>query len=279
VIDAELLRSLILEHLKKSPQTQFSYIQTAVRDLLAKQGAFPSEDECKKNGLDYTFYRGKQLNPQDQNVIRDIVWDLIVERVLTIGSDTANTAWPFLRVTKFGESIVNNQAPHYSDPEGWIARLDSLVPSIDSVIRQYLREALEAFRRNLTFASAVMLGAASEKAVLLLLDSMAHAVKDQKRAAELQDLLDRPRLPRIFEAIQTIVDDVRKSGAMPYDVHQGAIVHLNAFFESIRVQRNDAVHPEAGRVSREKVYISLHAFPKSMQVLYRLLEWFQKHPF
>ena len=47
--------------------------------------------------------------------------------------------------------------------------LHEMVPTLDSVIEQYVSESLIAFEREALFASAVMLGAASEKRLYLFL--------------------------------------------------------------------------------------------------------------
>src|SRR5579875_2479266 len=54
------------------------------------------------------------------------------------------------------------------------------VPTVDKVISQYILEALVAFNREAPFAAAVMLGAASEKAVYLLTASLLNALKPSR---------------------------------------------------------------------------------------------------
>ena len=52
------------------------------------------------------------------------------------------------------------------------------VPTLDDVIFQYTLEALVAFNREAYFAAAVMVGAASEKAVYLLAASLLNALRN-----------------------------------------------------------------------------------------------------
>ena len=93
---------------------------------------------------------------------------------------------------------------------------------------------------------------------------------DQKRVSG----QERPNLPRIFESIQSKVDHLIEKKELPYLVHQGSSQHLISLFEMIRVHRNEAVHPNAGKVTREKIFLSIQTMPEALQVLSRLTDWF-----
>jgi hypothetical protein len=56
-------------------------------------------------------------------------------------------------------------------------------------------------------------------------------------------------------------------------VTEGTEQHLLSFFDSIRVQRNEAVHPNAALVTPSKVQLSLAAFPHACQKVYDLIGW------
>ena len=64
--------------------------------------------------------------------------------------------------------------------DGYLQFLRARMPQLDSVIEQYVAEAVTAFERQAHFAAAVMLGAASEKALYALADSMLGAIKAVK---------------------------------------------------------------------------------------------------
>lgn len=72
-------------------------------------------------------------------------------------------------------------APLPEDVDGYMSLLGRLVPNLDSVIEQYIREGLSSFERRNYFAAAVMIGAAAEKAVYLLAESVLRALTDVKR--------------------------------------------------------------------------------------------------
>lgn len=280
MIDYQVLRQLVLEALKAQPDTQLVSLTRQVERLAAHHAVFPTEDECREQGIDYSDYDEERLHPTDELNVNQIVWDFIVDRVLTLGTAqprSSSTGWPFFHLTEFGRSVVEQALPSYYDPEGYLATLESLAPKLDPVIKQYALEGLNCFRQRLFFAAAVMLGAAAEKAILLLLQAIGDAETDQRRKDEIVQLLERPSLPKIFEAIQSTLALLIKAKKIPYPVHQGSTEHILSLFEMIRVQRNDAVHPTMGEVNRTKVFVTIQALPAALEVIYRLIEWFTQN--
>src|SRR5258707_5894138 len=102
-----------------------------------------------------------------------------------------------------------------------------------------------------------MLGAASEKALYLLGNAMLPALKHQKSQQTLQQLLERRQLTKFLEFIRDTIDRNAKTIA-PSD---GAVTQVSAMFDSIRAQRNDAVHPNSAQVSPESVRFLTANFP------------------
>lgn len=58
----------------------------------------------------------------------------------------------------------------------------------------------------------------------------------------------------------------------------GALTHLSSLFEAIRVQRNDAVHPNTAAVNEDSVRLSYDAFPHATEKAETLRAWFGKNP-
>jgi len=273
MIEKKILRSLLLEYLGKTPNTAVGDSTNAVEKLVAERDLFPSKEDCKRVNEDYHFYEANCLNKADKFTINEIIWDLMIERVVTPGRDASNPNYPFFSLTDYGEKIVTQTAPHYYDPEGYMVYLKTIVPSLDSIIEQYIFESMNCFRRQLFFASAVMIGAAAEKAILLLLQAIHDSISDPSKKKKVGQLLDRPNLPEIFNTISKTLDPLIKSNTVPYNVHLGSTEHLLSLFEMIRVQRNDAIHPISGEVDRTKVFLSLQTIPVALESIYKLIEW------
>jgi hypothetical protein len=164
--------------------------------------------------------------------------------------------------------------PLPEDVDGYMRALSQLAPKLDSVILQYIREGLGSFSREMYFSAAVMLGAASEKEIYLLGQSLAKALKDKDKRKQLDGLLEGRSLYRLLESIrQHIAICSKLRGAF-----DGAESHLLSLFEAIRVQRNDAVHPNTANVVEDGVRLSYDAFPRAIQKAEALRQWFDSNP-
>jgi hypothetical protein len=154
------------------------------------------------------------------------------------------------------------------------------VPTLDDVIFQYILEALEAFNREAYFAAAVMVGAASEKAVYLLAASLLNALKPSRRRATLETALNKRQLFALLDCVRKTIEDgsAGNPALIPYSVSEGAAPHLASLFEAIRVQRNDAVHPMNAVVSASSVRLMLHSFPYALNTTEKLRKWSDANP-
>lgn len=181
-------------------------------------------------------------------------------------------------VTERGQAWFNGAEPFPEEAAGYVNFLRQIVPNMDDVIEQYVKEALTAFERQAYFAAAVMLGAASEKALYLLAESMLDAFADAKKRNRLQSTLDRRKLLELFDLVRDSIDDASRAKALPYTQFEGSTTYLMSLFEAIRVQRNDAVHPMNAAVSADSVRLLIQSFPYSLRKSEELREWLANHP-
>lgn len=144
------------------------------------------------------------------------------------------------------------------------------MPNIDSVIDQYMAEALRAFNEELVFAAAVMLGAASEKALYLLADDMVGALKNSTHKQRLQSLLGDRKLNPLLLFIRDRLVSNRPATDLPLD---GVTTQLMALFDAIRTQRNDAVHPTNVQVSSDSVRLLIASLPYSLSKVEEVRLW------
>jgi len=178
--------------------------------------------------------------------------------------------WRTPRGTAWSQGID----PLPEDIDGYMWHLSKLVPTLDSVIHQYIHEGLGSFHRGMFFSAAVMLGAASEKEIYLLGQSLVGALKNPTAQAQLTKLLADRSLYRLLLAIENHVGTCAKLRG----VFDGAHAHLMSLFESIRVQRNDAVHPNTANVDEDSVRLAYDSFPKAVEKTEALRAWFQTNP-
>jgi hypothetical protein len=177
--------------------------------------------------------------------------------------------------TPRGATWAEGAEPIPEDVSGYMLRLSSVIPSLDAVIIQYIQEGLGSFARGSFFSAAVMIGAASEKEIYLLAESLAGALKDPAAQAKLTKQVNSGRsLYQLLEMIRKHLDAcIRLRGEF-----DGALAHLSSLFEAIRVQRNDAVHPSTGTVNEESVRLSYEVFPHAVEKAEQLRAWFGSNP-
>jgi len=177
--------------------------------------------------------------------------------------------------TPRGAAWADGAEPLPEDMSGYMLRLSSLVPSLDAVIIQYIGEGLGSFARDSFFSAAVMIGAACEKEIYLLADSLAGALKDPAARSKLTKQVSSGRsLYLLLEMIRKQIDACHRLRGN----FDGALAHLSSLFEAIRVQRNDAVHPNTGTVNEESVRLSYEVFPHAVEKAEKLRTWFRTNP-
>ena len=139
------------------------------------------------------------------------------------------------------------------------------------------QKGMTADQRKAYFASAVMLGAASEKTIYLLMDALHSSVSDSNEKIRIKSSIDRRTLPTMFTCISDNLERGKATKIIPYSVYEGADRHLLSFQEMIRVQRNEAVHPVLARITHQSLRLSLSVFPAACRKVYDLIEWLNKN--
>lgn len=180
-----------------------------------------------------------------------------------------------IEITQGGQDWANGVEPLPEDYNGYMKQFDA---KTDDVVLQYVSEALKTYLREAYFASAVMIGAASEKTIYLLADSMLPALKDPARQSTLQKRIDARKLEQLLKYVEQIVIEGHANRIIPIDVMGGTTRHLLSLFDSIRLQRNDAIHPMNFVVSADSVRFTLAAFPMAFERVEVLRKWCLNNP-
>ena len=213
--------------------------------------------------------------PELSNIAAEACLYLLHNRFITRPPDEAT--FPGNRndnkflVTQKGKEWASGNEPIPEDAAGFMLHLQTLIPNLDRVIKQDVQEALITYKRQAYFAAAVMLGAASEKAVYLLAEALEGPTRNLQEKKRIANARKDRGLRALLKATSTTL--LRAKKLIPHPVQEGAAEHLLSFFESIRVQRNDAVHPVAGTVNPDTVRLSISAFPLACKKVHDLAGW------
>src|SRR5690606_14177692 len=137
-IPYEELKHLVLQSLKGGTSFQFRSICNSIGVLAVRNKIITDPNPPGHQTLSYP------LQKQDENKVREIIWDLITERILTIG-DYNNDLWPWFSLTEYGEKAINSAEPIPNDPSGYLSRIKREIPNLDSIIEIYLTESIRTY--------------------------------------------------------------------------------------------------------------------------------------
>jgi len=183
-----------------------------------------------------------------------------------------------LELTKRGREWTDAQEPIPELAAEYIEALEKLVPNLDKVVREYVVEGLGSFEHDRFRAAAVMIGAASEKALYMLAEKMVDSISLPKWKRNFSIPLKRRDLPDLFSQMKNVLQHTSVLANRPFEIFDGGQDHLISLIKAVQVQRNDAVHPMNEKVSDETVRLFYLAFPHALQKIEQLRDWFSKNP-
>lgn len=265
------LKPLVLEAFKRSPQTQYVNLCNQVASIAVEKNIV-----ANLRGNSIINGGGFNLSGKDEDSVRELIWNLVVERVVTIGMNNSNPAWPWLSLTDYGLEVVKSTEPVPHDPTGYLKRIKETIPQIDQVILVYLEESLNTYNINALLSSTIALGCASEKALLLLIDSYTNSIQNIERKTKFKNDTKGRMIKRQYEEFSKCITNL--IGNMPSNISDGLNTVLLGVFEMIRNNRNDAGHPTGKSIPKEFVYANLQVFIPYCQKIYQLIDYFDNNP-
>lgn len=270
ILDYEELRPIVLDTLKEQPETQIINILNRTEGLAINKGYYKDVKEWQYMGQ----VTKHKMPSEDREKIREIINDLVVEGILGWGINEHNPGPPFLKVTRYGQVCLSHAEPQPYDPDGYLKYLKSEIPNVDGTVIMYITESLNAYLRGLTLSSTVMLGGASEKAFLLLLESFTNAISDPTKKAQFENNTKGQIKKKSDEFRKTIIQ-IRKT--LPKPLSDDLDTQLDGIFNFIRTCRNDVGHPTGRKIERSLAYANLRLFVPYCKRIYELIEHFKNN--
>ena len=242
---------------------QMGDIKTAVLDLWRREGGVAPPDPTR-------IWSG------DDN-IHEVLWDLIVQRVLTI-RDLGGHGWDAVALTDYGREVIREQRWSPYDADGYLKELAKKAPRLAKLCEMYIVEGLTCFRGGAYLATAVMLGAASEGNVLDLLERY-HAAMAKAGMPEHSGYQDKVRKARSFydkyQVFRRYFDPVRpKLPGRLVDDWEG---QMDGVLHLIRNYRNDAGHPTRTGVERMDAFRTLVLFGHYCERIEQVGDWLESN--
>ena len=227
-MDVESLAKVVFRHLKENldldpdpDDPDYSSVERLIRDL------FPEED-----------YPPPSNYPKLLEAITLLERRGLVIRSVTLSSRGTNQFDFFVYFTSVGmKSDIEDEILLLVDkPEETVRALEDSVESLDDIVRQYYLESLRAYQEGLYISSVICLGAASERAVHWLAESIGsysekyqEKIKAKRYISDLTGYLSGVT-PNIFGDDKKFVRELKEL--------------LDELGQLYRKNRNDAGHPE-----------------------------------
>ncbi|REF84744.1 hypothetical protein DES32_2858 [Methylovirgula ligni] len=263
----EEIRQVVVDVLTKREWVQYAPEQwislvRSVEDVFARRKA-PSRGR--------TLYEGSnKLHPDDAELVRDVFWDLFRQGVITLGLNESNPAWPWFRLSHFGEKILKaNDTYRFHDVTSYTSLVRDQAGDIASETMQYLEEAVAAFYADCRLSTCVMLGVAAEAEFLRVLEVAGNSSRYAAKFTSLNgDVFIGTKIKKFQKNLDSIVPELE-----PKKDFENLHTNLNFIQLVLRSARNDAGHPNGAKApTREQVFINLQLFIPFAYQLMKLRE-------
>jgi hypothetical protein len=152
----------------------------------------------------------------------------------------------------------------------------SKCPSCDPVIIRFAEEALLCYKAGALLGAAFMLGAASEKAVSLLIEIYGEAIGDDKNRESYQRRIASSKsIANRYEAFSHSFKTCKPKPTAP-EVANDLDVVLGSMFQFCRITRNEIGHPQiVPDLDKGVILANLGHFATYMQRIYKLIDFFR----
>jgi len=203
-------------------------------------------------------------------------WELArVGGVAILGDTNGNrAAFPSYVVTKRGIGILERGELSPHDQGRYVIALRKRVSAPDAIAMSYLEEAIGAWKAQLHRASAVMLGCACERLILVLAEFI-RSSNEHPYTKTLEKMLSAPRPPGIADIFTQVRDALiaaAEDRRLPGDLGKDIIDRrLSSVFEHVRLLRNTSGHPTGDEVTSEEAESGLLLFPGFHELTSRVL--------
>lgn len=213
----------------------------------------------------------------ESQLVFEMLHELTVSNILMPAADRNNAGWPWFAVTAYGREVLSRSGPPVYDYDGYMAGVRKAVPNLDAAVVHFLSESLRAFQANLYSASMVMLGCASERAVLLLIDAYIEAIDNGANQEKLRSRTSGRDISVAYDRFRESFNSTKpkiKAEALVRDFD----AHVDGIFAFIRLLRNSIAHPEGmPNITNALVYSNLQQFAYYITTVFGLIGYFRNN--
>jgi hypothetical protein len=193
--------------------------------------------------------KGTQINVNQIRGLEELV------RTMYSGQSSSSTILP-MEIERFPETIR------------------SRVPDCDVVVIRFVEEALRCFRADALLGCAFMTGAASERAIDLLMQAFGECISDATNRSKYFSKINNRGISKQFEEFSACY---RGCKSRPNDVLSRDLdVILGSMFQFCRITRNDVGHPQiVPDLDKGVLLANLAHFVTYIERIYSLINHFK----
>jgi len=214
----------------------------------------------------------------DEDFLRctDRLWEYLGIGILAPGLNRNNPGFPWVHLTEYGKKLLIEEVNPYS-AEKFVADIENIANILlDDIAEMYLFEALRCFRHNCYLGATVLLGSFSERVFLNFLVEFIKNIQDPSKKADFENKIKDKFIATKFNTFIKTIEPLKKG--FPRGIKDQIDLWLSSFFNYIRRVRNDVGHPTGTSISRADILAMFLPFPKYMENLMKLIDYFSKNP-
>lgn len=149
------------------------------------------------------------------------------------------------------------------------------IPECDEMIIKLIDEAIRAYKTDILTATAFLLGAASEKAIYLLVEAFAESIGDVKNKEGFKVRIGKNKvISAKYEAFMACYKGCKTKCEDPAIGNDLEII-LNAMFHFYRITRNAVGHPQiVPNIDKGILLANLGQFITYLERIYGLVRYF-----
>jgi hypothetical protein len=256
---------------KESDSKNLEYVRSIVLTRLKRQSTWQFLDDNWEL-QPFVSFETNQSHSRFLVLAQEILWQFIIQGIITPGKDASNRTLPFFRITDYGTEVLKHEKfiPH--DPTSYLQDLRAVAKtSLGKVAIAYIEEALRCFTSGCHMASVLLLGVASESVFLELCEVVGSSLKDtrdQNKFATLRQVKEKHRW--IVKKYSDLPGPTRHK-----QLPESLDITLPALFDLIRRQRNELGHPQENppSVDREQAFVYFRTFPSYVRDIEAFAEY------
>jgi hypothetical protein len=179
---------------------------------------------------------------------------------------------PTFFITELGKTVLREPTVTPYDWAKYQATVKMKVPAPDDIVIVHLGEAVLAWQSGLYRASAVMLGCAVERLIIMVAVALRDAALPAP-ADKLDRLLrSRTQISDTYEVVRAVLDGLAQDRKIPGALADVWEQRLTAAFEHTRALRNKSGHPTGAVVTIDDAHSGLLLFPGLYEFVDTLIE-------